>query len=182
MLTDALLLAALRGEYSLEAVCRAAGVSEAEFRRERDAYLRRSLPPNRATWQAALAAPVDIWRDRHGIPHIHAAGTSDLFFGLGVAMAQDRLWQMDCFRRRGQGRLAELLGPEYLLSDITHHTLDLAGIAAREAGQLDPKTAATLAAFVVGINRAIEAQTVLPIEFVLLDYRPEPWTFADAIV
>ena len=84
MLTDALLLAALRGEYSLEAVSRTAGVGEAEFRRERDAYLRRSRPPNQATWQAGITAPVDIWRDRHGIPHIYAASTTDLFFGLAV--------------------------------------------------------------------------------------------------
>jgi len=153
MLTDRLLLDAMRSAQSVEAVCRAAGVSAAEFQRERDAYLRRRLPPTDAAWHATVTAPIDIRRDRRGIPHIHAETTADLFFGLGAAMAQDRLWQMDCFRRRGQGRLAELLGPEHLVSDITHRTLDLERIALGEVERLDAATAATLAAFVAGINR-----------------------------
>src|SRR6516164_4591435 len=104
----------------------------------------------------AVGGRVEILRDRSGIPHIHAAATSDLYFGLGVAMAQDRLWQMDRLRRRALGRQAEILGPDYLASDIAHLTVGLDQIAAREAEALDEATHGVVAALVAGINRQIE--------------------------
>ena len=58
----------------------------------------------------AVGGRVEILRDRTGIPHVYAASTPDLYFGLGVAMAEDRLWQMDRLRRRALGRQAEILG------------------------------------------------------------------------
>ncbi len=61
-------------------------------------------------------------------------------------MGQDRLWQMDCFRRRGQGRLAEILGSDHLTSDITHRTLSLDRLADREADLLDERTGEVLQA------------------------------------
>src|SRR5947209_14327047 len=98
-------------------------------------------------------------------------------------MAQDRLGQMDFFRRRGRGTLAEVLGPTYLPSDIAHQTLDLARIADREVDLLDSDTAATLGAFVAGINLWLDrASASLPIEFDLLSYRPTPWSISDVIV
>ena len=54
--------------------------------------------------------PVEIVRDKFGIPHIYADNARDLYLGMGFAMAQDRLWQMEFLRRLGQGRLAEVLG------------------------------------------------------------------------
>ena len=53
---------------------------------------------------ARLQAPVDLWRDAWGIPHIRAQGTDDAFFALGYVHATDRLWQMDALRRRAVGR------------------------------------------------------------------------------
>ena len=50
-----------------------------------------------------LAAPVEIIRDRWGIPHIYAQNTADLFFAQGFVHAQERLWQMELNRRTGQG-------------------------------------------------------------------------------
>jgi hypothetical protein len=58
---------------------------------------------------------VSIERDRWGIPHIVARRRDDLWLGFGYAMAQDRLFQMDYLRRKGLGRLAEVLGPGSLL-------------------------------------------------------------------
>src|SRR3990172_12077074 len=55
-----------------------------------------------------------ITRDRLGIPTIHAQDAADLFFGFGYAMAQDRLWQMDLYRRLTRGQLAEILGDRTL--------------------------------------------------------------------
>ena len=64
--------------------------------------------------KTAVRGSVEILRDRAGVPHIYGATTTDTYFGLGFAMAQDRLWQMDRLRRRALGRQAEILGPAYV--------------------------------------------------------------------
>src|SRR5579872_5855588 len=118
------------------------------------------------TATAAVNDRVEILRDCAGVPHVYASTTPDLYFGLGVAMAQDRLWQMDRLRRRALGRQAEILGASYLASDIAHLTVGIDQIATREAAELDQRTQATVAAFVAGINRQIELfGRALPPEF-----------------
>ena len=130
----------------------------------------------------AVGGRVEILRDRSGIPHIYAAATSDLYFGLGVAMAQDRLWQMDRLRRRALGRQAQILGPNYVASDIAHLTVGIDQIAAREADALDAATHRMVTALVAGINRQIELMgRDLPPEFHQLDYAPEPFTVRDVV-
>jgi penicillin amidase len=182
MLDEQELLGVLRGTTSIEAICTSAGISRATFYAERDAYLRRRLPPSDIRLRGGVTAPVTILRDRRGIPHIYAQTDNDLQYGLGLAMAQDRLWQLDCFRRRGQGRLAEHLGPSYLSSDTLYRTLDLQRTADREAARLDEATNAAVCAFVAGINHGRELfGRELPIEFVILGYEPEPWQPADVI-
>lgn len=181
-LDDAAILSVLRGDRDIAAVCAAADVPRDEFIATRDAYLRRRLPPTDLRLIGGVEGPLDILRDRYGIPHIYAETTVDLFFGLGLAMAHDRLWQMDIFRRRGLGRLAEVLGPEYLSADITHRTLMLDHIAERDVPLLDEPTADILAGFVAGVNRGIETLVqYLPIEFAILEYEPEPWTVRDVL-
>jgi penicillin G amidase len=59
-----------------------------------------------------LKQPVDIIRDQQGIPHIFAQNDDDLFFAQGYVMAQDRLWQLEMWRRWREGRLAEVFGPK----------------------------------------------------------------------
>src|SRR5687767_9895710 len=113
MLDDGLVLAAARGERSVDAVCAAAGVTPVEFAAALKANLRRRLPPSELRLGGGVQAPIEIVRDQFGVPHIYAERTPDLFFGLGLAMGQDRLWQMDLFRRRGLGRQAEIMGPAY---------------------------------------------------------------------
>src|SRR5665213_2344288 len=70
-----------------------------------------------------LAAPVDIVRDREGVPHIFAHSEDDAHFALGFVHAQDRLWQMEMNRRIHSGRLAEILGPSALPTDKFLRTL-----------------------------------------------------------
>ena len=41
-----------------------------------------------------------------------------MWCGVGYAVAQDRLFQLELFRRATSGRLAEILGPSYLEMDI----------------------------------------------------------------
>jgi penicillin amidase len=175
-LDDGLVLTAMRGKRDVAALCADAGTTEAELAAALAANLRRRLPPADLRLRGGVIAPLEIVRDRLGVPHIYAETTPDLFYGLGLAMGQDRLWQMDILRRRGQGRLAEVLGEVHLSTDVTHRTLGLDQIAARGAKRLDEATAAILEAFVAGVNRAIdEAGDNLPFEFDLLGYRPEPW-------
>ena len=59
-----------------------------------------------------LSRPVTVLRDPWGVPHIYAETQDDLFFAQGFVAAQDRLWQMELWRRTAEGRLAEILGPE----------------------------------------------------------------------
>lgn len=142
--------------------------------------LRSRLPKPDLRLRAAVTGPVDIARDKLGIPHIRATTSPDLYFGLGFALAQDRLWQMDVLRRRGQGRLAEVLGESSLSSDIAHRTIDLDRQAEADAVALSETTAAVVSAFVAGVNRSIESSAEnLPIEFDLLSYEPEPWRIVD---
>ena len=64
-----------------------------------------------------LLAEVEVIRDPWGVPHIYADNLDDLFLAQGFVQAQDRLWQMDMYRRAGEGRLSEILGPDALRHD-----------------------------------------------------------------
>jgi penicillin G amidase len=57
-----------------------------------------------------LQQPVQILIDRWGVPHIYAKNEADLFFAQGFNAARDRLFQIDLWRRRGLGQLAEIFG------------------------------------------------------------------------
>src|SRR6266542_2768096 len=135
-----------------------------------------------AELRGPVGGTVEILRDRAGVPHVFAATTRDLYFGLGYAVAEDRLWQIDRLRRRALGRQAEILGPEYVKSDLTHLTVGIDRIATAEVARLDGPLRALLEAFVGGINRWIEqCGANLPVEFDLLGYVPEPFTVRDVI-
>src|SRR3954453_19440277 len=114
--------------------------------------LRRRLPPVDLRLSGAVDGPVEILRDRAGVPHVYPQSTPDVYFGLGLAMAQDRLWQMDRLRRRALGRQAEILGDAYVASDIAHLTVGIDQIAVREAEAMDERTRSVIAAYVAGIN------------------------------
>ncbi len=130
----------------------------------------------------AVEGSVEILRDHAGVPHVYAGSTVDLYFGLGVAVAQDRLWQMDRLRRRALGRQAEILGDAYVASDIAHLTVGIDQIAVREAEAMDERTRSMVAAYVAGINRQIEvAGSKLPPEFDRLGYVPEPFSIRDIV-
>ncbi|HLZ27183.1 MAG TPA: penicillin acylase family protein [Chloroflexota bacterium] len=146
------------------------------------ASLRATVPPASASLSAPVSGRVEVLRDRAGVPHVYARSTADVYFGLGFAMAQDRLWQMDRLRRRALGRQAEILGEAYVASDLMHHAVGIPAIAAREVERTDAPTRTLLESFVAGINRQIEAcGRELPIEFSLLNYEPEPFTVRDTL-
>src|SRR5438067_7697556 len=64
-----------------------------------------------------LKEPVEVLRDRWGVPHIYAKKTEDLFFAQGFVAAEDRLFQIDLWRRVALGETAEILGPRALEAD-----------------------------------------------------------------
>jgi penicillin amidase len=129
------------------------------------------------------SAPIDILRDRYGIPHIRAAGRDDAIFALGFVHAQDRLWQMEVQRRAAAGRLSEALGPGALATDRFMRTIGFARAARDARAALDAGTLAWIDAYVRGIN-AFLARTSgwrLPVEYALTGIRPEPWTADDVV-
>jgi penicillin amidase len=105
--------------------------------------------------------------------------------GYGFAMEQDRLWQMDYYRRRALGRLAEILGPSAVASDRRHRLLGFGLLAEQEVAALSPEEAEALDGFAAGVNGWIDqigaSPDFLPIEFEILEYTPEPWSPRDTI-
>ena len=125
----------------------------------------------------------EIVRDTYGVPHMFANTTHDLFFLQGYATAQDRLYQLDLFRRTGRGRLSEVLGEAGLETDKFIRTIGLARAADLDAAVLSDQARLALSAYADGVNKLIEQRgDALPIEFVLLGYKPEPWTATDSLV
>jgi len=146
-------------------------------------YLRQSLPKTEGEVRLdGLAAPVEVLRDRHGIPHIYASSLEDAHFTLGFVHAQDRLWQMEMNRRIGSGRLAEVLGPAALETDRFMRTLGLRRVAEANLQHYDADTRRLLDAYAAGVNSFLAGLPVLPPEFWILDVTPEPWSAVDSIV
>src|SRR5438067_939521 len=72
---------------------------------------REALPPMDGELKAGgLRGPVEVRRDRWGIPHISASNLHDLFFAQGFVVASDRYFQIELLMRYSSGRLSELIG------------------------------------------------------------------------
>ncbi|MGY6635346.1 MAG: penicillin acylase family protein [Alkalilacustris sp.] len=120
-------------------------------------FLARSLPDYGATHRLdGIAQDVEIVRDTNNVPHIFGSTDEDVFFGLGFAHAQDRLWQMVLMRRTAQGRLSEVFGQRTLRSDELMRRLDIAGLARSSVAAQDDATRAALEAYARGVNAWIE--------------------------
>ncbi|HSL21977.1 MAG TPA: penicillin acylase family protein [Vicinamibacterales bacterium] len=129
---------------------------------------------------AGLREPVEVIRDRWGVPHIYARNQEDLFFAQGFVAAQDRLWQLDLWRRAAEGRLSEVLGPGAVDRDTFARLLRYRGDMEREWRSYSDDAKAIAGAFASGVNAQIAYVNAhpdkLPIEFQLTGSRPEPWT------
>jgi penicillin G amidase len=129
-----------------------------------------------------LTAPVRIVRDRWGVPHIYAARQSDLFVAQGFVQAQDRLFQMDLWRRSVRGRLSEVLGSNFIVRDAMTRRMQYRGDLDVEWASYGPETRAIAAAFVAGVNAWIAiARDHPPEEFVLAGWKPELWSPDDLL-
>ncbi len=99
-----------------------------------------------------LTAPVEIVRDHANVPHIFADTDPDVFFGLGYAHAQDRLWQMTIMRRTAQGRLSEVFGTRTVAIDKLLRRLDIYRLAVQSVPSQDDYTQAALKSYSAGVN------------------------------
>ena len=125
---------------------------------------------------------VEVLRDGYGVPHIFASDMHDALFVQGYVTAQDRLWQMDIYRRAAQGRLAEVLGEPALESDRFMRTIGLGRAAQLDLGVISDEARGFLEAYMEGVNKFLQQNgESLPVEFTILGYRPEPWTLLDTL-
>ena len=133
-----------------------------------------------------LREPVRVQRDRWGVPHIYANNQHDLFFAQGFVVAQDRLFQMELWKRSGQGRLAEVLGPDAVERDINARRLRYRGDMDAEFQSYAPDAKSILESFTSGINAYIDALRRpggpgMPVEFQIAGFTPEHWQPEDCL-
>ncbi|NCW70204.1 MAG: penicillin acylase family protein, partial [Marivivens sp.] len=111
-------------------------------------FASRSLPDYNETIAVdGLGATVEVVRDNSDVPHIFAETDPDVFFALGFAHAQDRMWQMITDRRTVQGRMAQVFGQSMLPSDILMRRLDLYNLSLSSVEAQDDQTKAALDAY-----------------------------------
>ena len=128
---------------------------------------------------------VTIKRDNYGVPHVYAKSTEGLFYGYGYAVAQDRLYQIEMFRRTFWGRLAEIYGNDVLGFDQSNRRDNLTRAEiTRQIANLNPEVRTAMKFFAKGINAYIvealaDRTNKLPKEFHEFGFDPEPWTSED---
>ncbi len=150
-------------------------------------FLSRSLPDYDEDFTiAGISAPVEIVRNNDNVPHIFGETDEDVFFALGFAHAQDRLWQMTMLRRTAQGRLSEVFGNRTLKIDELLRRYDLYGLSQQSVAVQDAPTLAALEAYARGVNAWITevnraARGRGAPEFFLFSNEIAAWRPADSI-
>ena len=145
--------------------------------------LRASLPIRDGELQIkGLGLPVTVTTDRFGIPTITASTRRDAALALGYVTAQDRLFQMDLLRRRASGRLSEIVGDIAIKTDKRQRVIGFHRVTQAIVANLSNEQREILVAYADGVNAYIRQMDTAPFEFLLLGYRPEPWTPEDSIL
>ncbi len=150
-------------------------------------FAARSLPDYDATRAVrGIAGPVEIVRDHSNVPHIFGETDADVFFGLGYAHAQDRLWQMVILRRTAQGRLSEMFGRRTLAVDELMRRLDLYPLAQLAVAVQDEATREALEAYAQGVNAWLDRVNAEALgrgapEFFFFSNEISPWVPADSL-
>ncbi|KAA9105538.1 penicillin acylase family protein [Microbacterium rhizomatis] len=134
---------------------------------------------------AGLENDVEILVDTWGVPHLYAQSTNDVFLAQGFNAARDRLFQIDLWRRRGNGLLAEVFGPAYVEQDRANRLFLYRGDMDAEWAAYAEGTREAVAAFARGVNAYVawvrENPAHLPPEFALYGYVPSFWAPEDAV-
>ena len=138
--------------------------------------LQNALPDVTSTLKLpGLEKPVEVCRDRWGVPHLRAENEHDAFFAQGFVTAQDRLWHMDYDRHRALGRWAEFAGTGALPEDRLMRRLRVERAARLDMEVTSPAARDMLAAYSDGVNAFLACTHTLPVEYFLLQADPEPW-------
>ena len=136
--------------------------------------------PENQLMAEGLKEPVEIIRDKWGINHIYAKNQHDLFFAQGYTAAADRLFQFEIWRRQATGTVAEILGEEELKRDIGTRLFQFRGDMITEMNHYHKDGVEIITAYTQGVNAYIDAilktPEKLPLEFKLLDIKPQKWT------
>jgi penicillin amidase len=120
-----------------------------------------------------LAEPVEVLRDRWGVPYVSAASLEDLWFAQGFVTAGERLFQLDLVLRASNGRLSEVFADRTLPDDRFARTVGFHRAGARQASGWDDTSRAMHARFREGVAAWIERMPAPPVEYTLLDLRPD---------
>ena len=138
-----------------------------------------------ATAQTSAHGAVTIYRDSMGVPHVFGDTSAAVLYGLGYAIAQDRLAQMELLRRGARGRRAEILGPAAVSGDETSRDRLLSDAELmRMYRQIPREHQLMMQSFVDGVNRWIgqikqDPEHRVPYEFKGWGIEPQPWTLLD---
>jgi penicillin amidase len=158
------------------------------------------LSPQKGFWQNAedtganyflkiesdkLQGKVDVYLDERLVPHVYAQKENDAYFVQGFLHAKFRLWQMEFQTYAAAGRLSEIMGEQsggtnFLKIDKMFRRLGMVYAAERTLQEIesDTLTKGECDAYTAGINHYISSlrEEDYPVEYKLLDYKPEPWT------
>lgn len=141
--------------------------------------------PDRVYTVGGLTASAKIRVDSSGVPHITAQGQYDAFFTQGFNAARDRLFQIDLWRKRGLGRLAESFGPSYVEQDAANRQFMYRGSMTEEWAAYGNDAKRIAESYTAGINAYIdlieEDESLLPWEFEFLQCTPEKWEPEDVV-
>ncbi|WP_050522360.1 penicillin acylase family protein [Pseudorhodobacter wandonensis] len=150
-------------------------------------FLSRSLPDYSASYQlSGISGETEIVRNNANVPHIFGPTDADVYFALGFAHAQDRLWQMTMLRRTAQGRLSEVFGERTLKTDELLRRYDLYTLASQSVDAQDDATKQALDAYSRGVNAWISEVNLNALgrgapEFFFFTNEIATWQPADSI-
>ncbi|KAL4430319.1 hypothetical protein ABPG74_019478 [Tetrahymena malaccensis] len=124
---------------------------------------------------------INIYRDEFAIPHIVSENIQSSFYGLGHVHCQDRLWNMDMYRRIASGRMSELFGNSTLDTDIMMREFGFRRAAEKMRDHLTKDILETIQAYADGINDCVDSMKILPLEYFITGNKFDKWDVVDSL-
>ncbi len=126
---------------------------------------------------------VEINYNNVGFPNIEAENLNDLYFGIGYAQAENRMWQMDLLRRMAQGKLSEIFGEKFITYDKFIRFFNQKNLAKQTYLKIPNDLKSILNSYSSGVNTFIKENSEnLAIEFSIFNYTPKKWEPDDCIL
>jgi penicillin amidase len=132
--------------------------------------------------QEQTTGRVEVLRDRWGVPHVFARTEAEAFYGVGYSAAEDRLLQMELFRRRATGRLAEIFGAKWVDSDRKFRIAGMRAHCDDAAASLPEDLRVYLQGYAAGVNAWVRANPEkAQRRLAKIEVGFEPWTEGDCV-